>query len=129
MSRYKRLNAPAFFSYADNNPYSLKREGFQQIEPVFNRNGWYYDRTTKESWYEFGGKAWASESGQFLYELALLNTPWLKDEEIESIKTLKLYGNCPRVLLEMLWRHQDNVDLRNLRRDYKLHRCFSVSRQ
>lgn len=44
-------------------------EFFEEIVPVFNRDGFYYDRFLKLSWYEFNGQAWINSGAGFPYQL------------------------------------------------------------
>lgn len=85
-----------------------------QIDPVFNRDGWYYDRLAKQSWYEIAGTAWkvlpefthtSLYETSFLYELETLNIRMLSQAELDAIHTLKAYRNCPESLKEMLYLH------------------------
>jgi hypothetical protein len=78
---------------------------FEQITPVFNREGWYYDRLKKFSWYEWSGTAWKAEVSQFVWELDQHNAKLLEPAEVKAIKTLIVYGSCNLALKQLLWDH------------------------
>lgn len=137
--RYKVLTLPRFFgnnlwAYThiveneDDTPLTeeearplviedLVEEGLKSIEPTFYRDGWYFDRQTKQCWYEWQGTAWQAKSEEFLHELSHHNEPWLTTAEVEAIRTLIVYGNAPKSLIERLWRHQERIMLRDIRRN------------
>ncbi len=61
-----------------------------EIPPVFNRDGYYYDRIRKLCWIECNGRAWLYDAGSFLYELKCLTAlerPFTQSE-ISSIRNL-----------------------------------------
>ena len=146
MSRYKVLPVPQFFenikwqneSFADDEvqrtesqvltlvEIQLFDEGFTKIEPVFNRDGWYFDRQTKKCWYEWKGTAWTTgkDLEQFQYELRQLGLPTFTSAEIKAIQVLLHYNNCNakvrRELNAILWDHSHQVMLRNIYRNTKL---------
>jgi len=73
-----------------------------KIDPVFNRDGWYYDRVKKVSWLEMGGEAWQDErTGDFLYRLELLGHSPLSKVELKAIKTLRNRNICPKSLRKL----------------------------
>lgn len=75
----------------------------KSCEPVFNRNGQYYDTKTKKCWFEVDGDAWdITKDNIFLYELSLLNHRPLRDEERKAIKTLVMHKLAPKQLRELL---------------------------
>lgn len=132
MSRYKRMNCPLFFSNIDwfMDGYGGVEEellgcGYIKSDPIFGRDGWYYDRYFDVSWYEFANHAWwpppkSKTVEQFKYELNQLNTPWLTDEVIKAIKTLQVHRICPRELSDLLGNHLNNVTIRNIYRNSKV---------
>jgi len=130
--RYKRLEAPFFTSpiLGEDNEQFLQRmqeDGYTKIVPLFNRDGWYYDRWLKLTWYEKDGYAWKhkdlnSDTELFLYTLDQLNTKCLNCEEINAIKTLMIYGICPKELKDLLFRHSYNMQIIQSQRDVRLHR-------
>ncbi len=121
MSNIKVLPAPSWLLWDLNDPDegemlrdSLKT--LQEIEPRFSRVGWYYDRSTKISWYEAHGRAWLGSSGSFEYELALHNHRPLTPREREAIRVLNYAGLASKKLRELWWRDTDWFDLRRIRR-------------
>lgn len=76
MSRFKRLNVPDRFlsifniihevNIEDIKHYRLQlKKEYIQIEPVFNKNGYYLDRKTNKTWVEINGTAWIYSNSQF----------------------------------------------------------------
>lgn len=55
MSRFKRLNVPYRFLSTFN---IVQDKEYIQIEPFFNKNGYYLDRETNKTWVEIEGSAW-----------------------------------------------------------------------
>lgn len=93
-----------------------------QIDPVFYRDGWYYDRRLRMSWYEWRGTAWTERtegalSKQFLYELSEHSARILEPDEIAAIKTLAIYGSVSKGQKELLYMHQQKIALRDIRRE------------
>lgn len=132
MSQYKILKLPQFFHITElantlqlsDEPVRSKDQiqerirrtlkgllGLEQTKPVFNRDGWYYDRKTNNCWAEWNGTAWKMDKQQFLYELQQLNTPTLHPDEVKAIQTLILFGNCPKSLRQLLKQHQENESI------------------
>jgi hypothetical protein len=95
---------------------------YEQVCPVFYRDGWYYNRLQRRAWYELCGTAWRNKGIEedFEYTLTRYNTKWLEKDEIASIHTLMLYGSCPNELRQLLHRHNSNAYLRDLKRQHKL---------
>jgi hypothetical protein len=131
-NQYKVLQIPNFFKTLDLYNYEEKsyRELVQEelpryveITPVFNRDGWYYDRIAKIAWYEYNGMAWINDrTDDFLYELQCLNARWLNKDEVKAIKTLIVYGSCPKSLYEIMYQHELNTQHRNICRNS---RCYA----
>jgi hypothetical protein len=62
----------------------------KEIEPVFNRNGRYYDRLNKKAWYEWNGKAFLENRiDDFIYEFNNLSVRILSKEEFSAFKLLR----------------------------------------
>lgn len=91
----------------------LLSQGFKQIDPVFNSEGWYYDRGRDACWHEWSGTAWEGNVDDFKYELSQLEARILEPAEVKAIRTLMVYGSCPRELQDLLWHHSNKVMLRN----------------
>lgn len=76
------------------------KNNIKYIIPVFNREGWYYDRKAKFSWYEFVDKkgdiiAYTTVSAlykTFEFKLKLLNHIPLSIKERKAINTLRKYA-------------------------------------
>jgi len=134
MSKYKVLSVPCFFGNmewvyrseetTDAEVFDcvvdqLVEDKFERLTPVFNRDGWYYDRLAKRSWYEWKGTAWTNKgcADQFLYELSQHDARMLEPAEVKAIRTLMVYGSANQELLELLWQHEHKVMLRNIYRD------------
>ena len=98
--RYKvlpnKLGPRMEFLYDDAEKGFVEEGVWTQIDPIFNRDGWYYDRKTKRSWYEFKGRAFTKDhtERQFLYELNMLDHEILSEEEVRAIETLLVMGAC-----------------------------------
>ena len=101
-------------------------EGMTRRNPIFNRDGWYFDRKLKESWVEWRGTAWEQEVDSFLWEWRQQNTPFLENDQLRALETLYLYGNIPRNLLypiyELAHRHRHNRTLRRIKNSAKVFR-------
>lgn len=72
--QFKVLPTPRWLEYSDRNTNCKETLSYyERIEPVFNRDGWYYDRLSRSAWYEFGGRAYrCPNSDDFLFELRSL---------------------------------------------------------
>lgn len=51
----------------------------KEITPVFNRNGWYYNRLNKSCWFEVNGYAFKTSINDFKFQLDLLNHNYMSD--------------------------------------------------
>ena len=103
----------------------------KQIEPIFYRDGWYYNRYTKLVWYELWGTAWlAGEDGvdDFLKSLASLGSRTLTTAEIAAIRVLQVYRNCPEELLHQLYNHDHINYIRNLVLDMRRNGLRALNR-
>lgn len=93
------------------------------IEPIFYRNGWYYDRISKLCWKEWNGKAWIESCSMFLLDLALQNHNPLCEYERHALRLLLQNHRIPkRKMYELL--SLDGVwhSLRSIHYDYLLQR-------
>ena len=94
-------------------------EGWEEVDPVFHREGWYYDRIKKFSWHEYKGRAWTNngDTRMFLYEIDKLNFRLLETPELKALKTLFVYGNLPPKVIQQLrcayWDQSNYTMLRN----------------
>ena len=97
----------------------IDEQRMEQIEPVFNRDGFYYDRLNNSAWHEWKGTAWKGDVEDFKYRLGQCNARILEPDEVEAIKALIVYGSCPFELKLLLWEHKHQVANRNMRRDWR----------
>ena len=87
--RYKVMPMPYHFLYPRRTWHDLISEE-NRIEPVFNRNGFYLDRQTQQTWVEVNGEAWLYLSfDTFMFDLLHNDGNNRMDPHIfEAIKTL-----------------------------------------
>lgn len=86
----------------------------QEIPPVFNRNGRYYDRKRKLVWEEYNGRAFLEDRvDDFEFELSMLCHRPLSPESIKSIKLLISENIAPKSLKKLYWTDRDWKQLRN----------------
>lgn len=58
--------------------------------PVYNRNGYYYNRLDRVAWFEVDGSAYlCPRPDDFLYGLSLLNAPYWRQVEREALEVLE----------------------------------------
>lgn len=126
MSKIKRLNAPSFLSHPGNLGRTMDEVfgvgAYMQVEPIFERDGWYYDRISRRCWYECAGSAWESDGAaeQFLFVLHQLNTPSLPKAVLFAIATLRAYRTCPGDLRSLERDHKVNVDFHEVERSSRM---------
>jgi len=82
----------------------------KEISPVFNRDGYYYDRITKTAWVEILGRAFEYSPVQFMYELSMLSHKPLRDIEFQALKTLVINKKASKEMRDLYfiireWRH------------------------
>ena len=130
--RYKVLPSP--YAYYFNKEKFIEQVNtifyfYDLIEPVFNFNGWYYDRLTKKTWHECDGIAWTyndkhllldTDRDHFLYCLKLYDARILSPAEVDAINVLIKYKLCPQVLRNILNLHTEKLYLRDHMRAAKL---------
>jgi hypothetical protein len=84
-NRYKVLSVPSYVRSSRVCNEAMSNMDFVKCSPVFNRDGWYYDRFDKKSWVEHDGVAWKKENGDlessFMHALRMLNAVVLTREE------------------------------------------------
>lgn len=62
---------------------------YNPIDPIFNRNGYYYDRMAKRAWIERNGKAWVTSASGFEWDLKYSdNEPRLEPRVYDAIEVL-----------------------------------------
>lgn len=133
--RYKRLNVPSYMLHdtldfvACGEEEFVKELGKEETEPVFGKDGWYFDRIEGKSWAEttWNGKVRAFKDRRiddFLYKLSVASHRPLNDREKEAINILLLYRSghdlkgTYRKMRELLWRDQGWKQLRDTKRSY-----------
>jgi hypothetical protein len=70
----------------------------KEIEPVFNKNGFYYCRKSGYCWEENGGKAFEMDAKTFLYKFQQYHLPWLSDYEYQLGENLLKLKIANRIL-------------------------------
>jgi len=124
MNRYKRLNLDFPYKYLKESDwwYELVEEQHHfeklvRIEPIFGRDGWYYDRQTDTSWVETCRGCWQDKSPKmFKYYLSNYMHKRIPDKAVEAIKVLINYNICPKSLMKLMWKEQDVRKLEDTRR-------------
>lgn len=90
--------------YWQSHPELFCGEDLKSIEPVFNRDGYYYDTKTKKCWFEVDGDAFEYDKSSFIFELKVQNHRYLTSNERNAINTLiksKLASNKLKDILYM----------------------------
>lgn len=96
----------------------LRSQGLIQIKPYFHHNGWYYNRITKHSWYEWNKVAFLADAKQFLFRLKSEDVGLLDVKLINAIKTIISYHKEKSDLSDMLYYHYCNDEIRNIYRSH-----------
>lgn len=112
--------------------YFVDQLGCIEKEAVVGKNGWYYDRVTKNCWYEFDGKSYfRNKDGEtFLHRLKSKSLPRLTDEELKSLsvalKIKWLSGKVKKELWELCFFERHNRELRKISLDARriMHRVL-----
>ena len=87
----------------------------KRIDPVFNRNGRYFDRKEGVVWEECDGRAYQEgRIDDFIYELKTLSHKPLSHTERQAIHALIDYRSCPRCLRQLLLDDNDVLSLREV---------------
>lgn len=91
--------------------------GLAKIIPRVGRDGHYFDRQTREVWFEYRGSAWIDKrTDDFEYALAILNHRPLSERERFAIMELKRLNRCPKSLVALLYTDKNWQDLREIDR-------------
>lgn len=109
-NRYKILPLPSPYKWDLSEEYidDILNTGDIKIEPVFGRDGWYYDRLNDTSWIESKYGCFENRnSGMFKYEMTRLSHNILPTKVLAAIKVLKHYNMCPKNLLKVLWKDEE----------------------
>lgn len=109
---------------------------YRPMDPIFNRDGWYYDREIDIRWYEveYNNKFYAfaeKDSEMFLHCLDTASHVPLSTVEINAIKTLMLYSNRnKRAFRDLLYIDDHCKTLREIGRNgYKAYQRFEEFKQ
>lgn len=101
--RYKVLSLPSWAKPRKDPMFersflaSISR--YNPIDPVFNRNGYYYDRMAKRAWIERDGKAWVASASSFEWDLKYNDgEPRLESRVYDAIKVLMEEGLADKQL-------------------------------
>lgn len=89
MSKIKVLPLPSCFNCSKEWWIDCLEET-NKITPIFNRNGYYYDRLKKITWLEINGEAWKYGSVKsFQYDLKInIGNNRIHNELYQALKTL-----------------------------------------
>jgi hypothetical protein len=87
--QYKRLSLKEHFClghfyYVEE---LLDEGSIKPCTPIFNKNGWFYDRFEDVSWIEFDGKAYVDENSD-RFKRKVYSFKLLRKCELDSIKVL-----------------------------------------
>lgn len=102
-------------------------DAIKYLAPVFNREGWYYDRKLKFSWYEYVNEkgniiAYTTKDKlwkRFEYELKILNHVFFLDKEVKALKVL--WEKLPSDMREQYWFDKDCKNFRFTYRNSRKH--------
>ena len=92
-------------------PYNQDKDWWEEclndsdlVEPVFNRDGLYFDREANKCWIEIKGQAWKYPPSQFKYDLECKNHILLTDSDRKALEQL-IRNNIikDRKILEMFY--------------------------
>ena len=116
-NRYKVLPLPSPYRWEldDEDLDDILNTGDIETNPVFFRDGWYYDRYEKVSWVETKYGCFKNKyPNMFLYELSIEDHRPIPSKALAAIKVLKNYNMCPKGLLKLLWKDEEVRDLRSV---------------
>lgn len=92
--------------------FTRNDEKLTTCEPIFNRDGYYYNSVTKECWFEVDGDAFEYSSDGFLYQLDKLNFRPLLQTERDAIKILQRSGLATQQQIQMLTKDDFHREMR-----------------
>jgi hypothetical protein len=107
-NRYKILPLDNWMIYGqeeDEHEMFIRSVGKEnQIEPIFNRNGFYFDRFKKFYWFEVNGTAWKysrDAKGTFNYKMNVVNLSErvYREKVMNAIKLLIKEGIADKNLI------------------------------
>lgn len=89
----------------------------EPVVPVFNRDGYYYNRVLDVCWFEVDGKAYTTDVEMFIYTVQLLDAARLNHKQVEALRmivTQRLATNRQQCLLRD---YEHSMDNRRVYRD------------
>ena len=119
MSLYKVLSLPAFLGVEDYENFHMFNDEWietkKEIEPIFNRYGYYLDRKKNICWAETRFGCWIiGNRADFICELDFqaADEYLLHRDVISAYKILFRHKKLPKELLMKWWMHDHAMDLR-----------------
>ena len=88
----------------------LGNEPFPEIDPTFNRDGWYLHGD--KCWAEIGGKAYRIPVRPFAYQLSLLHAQEYNHRHYEALQHIMSVGLASNKQKELFYMMQDVKSLR-----------------
>lgn len=110
-------------------PFTVERDYWEpcltnkdQIPPVYNRNGYYLDRQTKQVWLEIDGKAWKyGDVTSFEQELELSEgNNWLDPRLLHALGVLVSFRMATPKQAHIYGVEMQRKTLRNIRRSARI---------
>ena len=94
----------------------------KQITPTFHRNGYYYDRHTRQTWLEIEGEAWTyREYESFKYTLLISEgNNYMSDTIMQSLEILITWHIATPQQREMYQIQRDRVSIHNAGRNARI---------
>ena len=93
----------------------------EPIVPVFNRNGYYYNRKLDVCWFEVDGKAYIVEKDMFLYDLEGLNISNLNHKQVAALQAICDQDLATKEQRHMLHRYVAMMMSRNTYRNSRMY--------
>lgn len=88
-------------SWMKKYPDGFAYDHLTEIQPYFNRDGYYLANDV--CWFEYNGRAWFANAGDFKYGLMLLDVPYLRDCEYQAFRVLYNANLLSREKRRMIW--------------------------
>ena len=114
---WMKFDGSKYFNPKETRSVEIKRD-------LIGKEGWYYDRQTKECWFEVNGIGYTNEklSEQFLYELSIYDVSPLTAEQVKQIRILlntlpKKQSSAIKNLKEILYKDSRAKYTRSVSRD------------
>jgi hypothetical protein len=116
LDRWMILDELEDFEFEDLNEFGH----LVKMDPILNRNGYYYDRETKKCWFEYNGHAYYARYCDFLYDLEQLNHIPLSPKAVAAIEQLRREKICPKNLNDVYYTDRQWKECRAVYRDARL---------